>query len=270
MPNWTRNWITFSGPKEELDKIKDLMGDDFDFNKVIPMPETLDIESGSNTNPAIIAYIASLNGGLEHVEESKEAMRFLRTITMFDFNIDALDARIEKAIRSSFPVKQEDFPEEAVAEVQKAVHNLFEPLITLLQENSHLKKDIDRLRKLWPTMEDAKKEEMLKNGQTYVENIHKYGHSTWYDWRCDHWGTKWPACDVIMEEGADKNGVPTLSFEFDTAWSAPFPVIEKLESKFSDVPYEAWYVNEDDWTHSYGIRYEPPEWDDDDDEEEEE
>lgn len=109
MPNWTRNWITYTGSKENLEKVKDLMGESFDFNKIIPMPECLDVVSGSVTTEAIIAYIASLHGGIEHVEESKEAMRFLRKQTFLDFNIDDMNEDIENAIRKNLPFAAQAF-----------------------------------------------------------------------------------------------------------------------------------------------------------------
>ena len=50
----------------------------------------------------------------------------------------------------------------------------------------------------------------------------------WYDWRCTHWGTKWPACEVeITQDDED-----FLEITFDTAWSPPEPVCEALRSKY--------------------------------------
>ena len=46
-----------------------------------------------------------------------------------------------------------------------------------------------------------------------------------YEWRVEHWGTKWPACGVKVEgplTGYAKNAV-TVFFHFDTAWSPPKP-----------------------------------------------
>ncbi len=68
MPNWTTNRVTFEGTSEELGKVKTLLkthltteeGEDdqlFDFNKVIPMPESLDMEDGSPIPYKIITYL---------------------------------------------------------------------------------------------------------------------------------------------------------------------------------------------------------------------
>lgn len=49
----------------------------------------------------------------------------------------------------------------------------------------------------------------------------KYGKDNWYDWRCAHWGTKWNAYFTHLDE--DNNAI-----EFDTAWSCPINVLDKL------------------------------------------
>ena len=57
MPNWTNNTITVQNP----DVIKRFINADgeFDFNLLIPMPESLNIESGSRTDEAIAIYVTN-------------------------------------------------------------------------------------------------------------------------------------------------------------------------------------------------------------------
>lgn len=52
----------------------------------------------------------------------------------------------------------------------------------------------------------------------------------WYEWRLENWGTKW---DVTEVEVSTTNS--TLTYEFDTAWAPPTPVIQKLSALFPDV-----------------------------------
>lgn len=52
MPNWVRNIVVFEGKEDEIEKIFDLVYSEeedscFDFNKVIPMPDSLNVEAGS-------------------------------------------------------------------------------------------------------------------------------------------------------------------------------------------------------------------------------
>ena len=61
MPNWVANIIGISGKKEYIDAlIQNVRSDEsgFDFNTLIPMPESLNVESGSNTSTAILYYIS--------------------------------------------------------------------------------------------------------------------------------------------------------------------------------------------------------------------
>lgn len=52
MPNYVKNIVAFQGSQEEIEKIFAFVGSEkedlcFDFNKIIPMPESLNIEAGS-------------------------------------------------------------------------------------------------------------------------------------------------------------------------------------------------------------------------------
>lgn len=58
----------------------------------------------------------------------------------------------------------------------------------------------------------------------------------WYDWNCKMWGTKWNAYD--FERPSD--GVVI----FDTAWSAPHPVIEQLH-KVTTTAFRHEWADED-------------------------
>ncbi len=94
----------------------------------------------------------------------------------------------------------------------------------------------------------------------------KYPDGDWYNWNCDHWGTKWNSCH---------NDIPTLSPDqeeytvwFDTAWSPPLPVIEEL-SRHMDFMY--FYIEEGchfagavpcTSDHSYPCYMDDPEGDD--------
>lgn len=52
----------------------------------------------------------------------------------------------------------------------------------------------------------------------------------WYEWRIGNWGTKWNAGDVEMDENEAQ-----AVFTFNTAWSPPVPIVEKLAEKFPDL-----------------------------------
>lgn len=58
MPNWTNNKII--GKREVLEQFLS-PNKEFDFNKLIPMPEELKLEAGGIENEAVVAYYLSLD-----------------------------------------------------------------------------------------------------------------------------------------------------------------------------------------------------------------
>jgi hypothetical protein len=56
------------------------------------------------------------------------------------------------------------------------------------------------------------------------EDAHAKGMIYWRDWNVENWGTKWNAGDSFRK--SDK------SVYFDTAWAAPWPVLEALSKMF--------------------------------------
>lgn len=68
----------------------------------------------------------------------------------------------------------------------------------------------------------------IYQGDLGRREIEKYGKNNWYDWSCDHWGTKWNAYGCIR---ADKNA-DTL--RFCTAWSAVPKIVKLISERFPD------------------------------------
>lgn len=62
------------------------------------------------------------------------------------------------------------------------------------------------------------------------------GYSDWYDWSRDNWGTKWNAYGQRLEGDA---------VSFETAWSAPEPVIRMLSAQFPEARLILEYADED-------------------------
>ena len=50
------------------------------------------------------------------------------------------------------------------------------------------------------------------------------GRPNWYDWNRENWNTKWGAYSFELNED-DEN---TLSFNFQTAWNIPTPIMNKI------------------------------------------
>ena len=56
MPNWTSNRVVIKGDADTLKTIKEALQNkdqSFDFNQIIPMPESLNLASGGITNTSV-------------------------------------------------------------------------------------------------------------------------------------------------------------------------------------------------------------------------
>ena len=68
MPNWVENHVFYDGDEEEIQAmLENIKNDEFgkgtiDFNKIIPMPESLKIESGTRTDKGVEAIKEYLDG----------------------------------------------------------------------------------------------------------------------------------------------------------------------------------------------------------------
>jgi hypothetical protein len=80
-------------------------------------------------------------------------------------------------------------------------------------------------------------EKDYEEGKTAIENLENYGCKDWYSWSIQNWGTKWNAYDQI------EVGFGTI--QFDTAWSTPFPVVQKLARMFPELDFEVKFADED-------------------------
>lgn len=79
--------------------------------------------------------------------------------------------------------------------------------------------------------------EKARIGLQYISNKVLYGHTTWYDWSCENWGTKW--------NSYDNEQVDADTILFSTAWSNPEPIMLKLSEMYPEATIEHWWADED-------------------------
>jgi Ferredoxin-like domain in Api92-like protein len=72
---------------------------------------------------------------------------------------------------------------------------------------------------------------------------------SWYDWSCQNWGTKWNACEASVEQEFDGY----LEIHFDTAWSAPEPIVKALRDKFPELEVQLNCRFEDDSAFPHSV-----------------
>lgn len=200
MPNYVKCRLTMRGisnaPLFTEDEEKKQY---FDFNKIIKMPESLDIESGSMIEHCIVYYLTD---------------------------------------RCTLPLR--DIDDDKKMLIKKLVTNMF-------GGESWAQEIFDRVLKDTHDADKKKKNEMYQKGKTYVENYQQYGETTWYGWCIKNWGTKWNACDSeIKEEDV---------VEFETAWSAPIPIVEQLSIMYPEKVVSIMWADEDMGSNTGEIAY---------------
>lgn len=177
MPNHVTNQIIIVGTEDDIEFVKQHMKSndrEFDFNRLIPMPESLGITSGSAVSNGV-AVLLSRQGDHSKID----AIR--------NYNW----AGTEDMSRSEF---------------------------------------IDYL------LSERGSSTNLEEAAIALANLKKFGHQDWYSWSIANWGTKWNAYDISELD----NG-----FQFDTAWSHPAPVIEKLVEFFPEITFKVAFADED-------------------------
>lgn len=100
----------------------------------------------------------------------------------------------------------------------------------------------------------------VRYGKVYYDNLVQYGCVDWYDWRCEHWGTKWNAFDTQVSEITESaDGCAEIQFFFDTAWSVPHRVFTALTGLYPNLRFSgSWFEegisgNRGHWSAEGGI-----------------
>lgn len=176
MPNYVLNRLAVSGTSSRMwSQIAEFVKNDedeenplvFDFNMVIPMPDELDIYSGSKYEKLGYLY--------DHycTPESKYSPLLGVSESVFE------SVRMSKTDwqKNGFPC-------------------VFDPEKDLTEEEKLL------LSGKYPLFNGAAAEfSSLYIGYYLSQNQIFYGYSDWYNWRILHWGTKWNAMDAKLLDG---------------------------------------------------------------------
>ena len=85
-------------------------------------------------------------------------------------------------------------------------------------------------------IQNSSLEELLKTGETAVNNLVNYGAPTWYEWSLMNWGTKWNSYSNSFNENI---------LGFQTAWAAPHPILEKFSEMYPDITMVHKWADED-------------------------
>lgn len=108
---------------------------------------------------------------------------------------------------------------------------------TILNKKGCLGQTYSEIKERFDALKPEEQEEYLKIGRQYISNRKKYGHTTWYGWAIENWGTKWNAYN--QQKRADNE------IWFDTAWSCVVRLIAKVAEKFPEAVFDYTWADED-------------------------
>jgi hypothetical protein len=104
------------------------------------------------------------------------------------------------------------------------------------QEGEEVNESIKRFFKENPKFE--------KYGRLQLQCLEETGFIDWYAWNTHHWGTKWNACEGEISYFTAHDGTAIMEFTFDTAWSVPKPIWDKLPGLFPDIVFKMFFFEE--------------------------
>lgn len=172
MPYWVKNKIEIWG-KNISERIEDKfftaemtpdgLVKNFDFNKIIPMPKSLDIKSGTLTYEGMKLYLAQINPTIQNFGSIKDKL----SLDNFSKRIAAMFMR-NKAYSPNYYLL-------SPSEVDKMIARLDPGTINVC----------------------------LENGKAGVENTINYGYPTWLEWRNRYWNCNRNATETRYETHDD-------------------------------------------------------------------
>jgi len=231
----------------------------FDFESLIPMPKSLDVESGTTSDealamvyiydrwvPTLVDYITKCGSYREifgggSMEDVKRDYRTISLLIHPDVSEDKVRATVAMA-------KINSYYQEALNAVPFCGTSTFFDVAYSVQRQSYMvnrlcddmnraginPQSYDAMKKFAETEEGAK---LLAFGRQLQENIKLYGAPTWYEWACTNWGTKWNACEPKVD-------VEARIITFDTAWAVPQGIVTELAARFPKTDWKWFYADE--------------------------
>jgi hypothetical protein len=98
-------------------------------------------------------------------------------------------------------------------------------------------RSLDKIAEKWD--EDCRTNPKGDRGPRPIDGFNSGGN----EWCVEHWGTKWPAFRVVVDEPKPwKDGIEIL-IRFDTAWSPPKPVVVTASTLFPSLLFDLRYFD---------------------------
>lgn len=209
MPNWVYNKMMFKSGND-CQKIAQLMkskDSDFDFNNIIPMPSYLMDIPGFSDTQHICALAYAFSKGKKVTERDMEAA-------------------IKKAYPQIKNVKNAPKLEACYMQNREPYVLSKDDITTLtrIANNTDYHNEIAN----YASCEDSTAKTYADYAELVKRAIFETGSFDWYSWSCEHWGTKWNACNPEID-------IPAKYIYWETAWSPTPNIVAAIHEK-TNVP----------------------------------
>jgi len=161
MPNWCNNEVNINGSAKDIAALKELIGENFDFNKIVPMPECLAADSHGRTACDCMVVLDKENM-VCHGAYGYPGGRNLMEVVSAKFGAKSDLVSLAQAVIDGYKPCQEC-------------------INTTTEHSKELGQGLD-----FPIEES-------------IRRLQEYGYDNWYDWHVANWGTKWAACDADVD-----------------------------------------------------------------------
>lgn len=173
MPDWIYSKLTVEGDNaEKILRSLCVEADDpeepikFDFNKIIPMPQELNIVCSSVTDKCMRLY-----AGRYYKDKGGRCNKYVEVYNGYNS-----DGHLEGCQMYQYEWDAE----------MKYILESYDEKVAASMGYPYFR------------TEDA----VLDYGKRALDNIIEFGYRDWYDWRRANWGTKWNACDCRLCDNA--------------------------------------------------------------------
>lgn len=189
---------------------------------------------------------------VEQTNKSKKANAQLKQF-ISDIRVEGEIMKMEDAETYREKFLKDNFEKKYRDDAEKFVKHSEMPIIEFMAKVAQYTYKFDKkhfvtgekefsMEKLFPTpeelmsdkLESYEGEDAEEKDKLRAEALKKYGHKSWYDWRCENWGTKWDVCceDIDSDANSENDELTYVSYRFDTAWSPPVEFLKNIYKKY--------------------------------------
>ncbi|GEM_PF-1189870 len=210
MANSVKNELHFEGKPEKiaelLEGIRPLQQSEdeecnlIDFNRLIPMPQELNLDAGGCEYGAIRAYLSAANPDAP------------------DFGVEKLSCdQFDKAYHYFCERNQNQETELLSPEELEKTRGAQVAYASLISENTGATFEIKKTE-----------QDLITIGKAYIDNLLRFEATQWYDWRYRHWGSTKNA----YEQSYDAE---SQTLYFTSAWTPVEPIYQMLSQRYPEV-----------------------------------